>query len=58
MANITEQHRFSSATAIIVNDPVSIMALNQKQPEISEIASETLFATLTLQETLDKLMLR
>ena len=46
------------ASPIMYTVPVSNMTVNQHQAEITQIALEPLFATPTLQETLNKMMSR
>ena len=60
-ATVTEHvHVQNTAILIMYTVPVSNVAINQQQAEITQIAPESLFvsATPTLQETLDKMMSR
>ena len=61
LATVTEHvHVQNTAILIMYTVPVSNVAINQQQAEITQIAPESLFvsATPTLQETLDKMMSR
>ena len=61
LATVTEHvHVQNTAILIMYTVPVSNVARNQQQAEITQIAPESLFvsATPTLQETLDKMMSR
>ena len=61
LATVTEHvHVQNTAIHIMYTVPVSNVAINQQQAEITQIAPESLFvsATPTLQETLDKMMSR
>ena len=59
MATITEHCQVQNTAARIwYTVPVSNIAVNQQQAEITQVAPELLFTTATLQETLDKMMPR
>ena len=59
LATITEHVQVQNAAApIMYTVPVSNIAVNQQQAEITQIAPEALSATPTLQEILDKMMSR
>ena len=61
LATVTEHvHVQNTAILIMYTVPVSNVAINQQQAEITQIAPESLFvsAAPTLQETLDKMMSR
>ena len=59
LATTTEHVQVQNTAALIMNTvPVSNIAVNQQQAEITQIAPEPLSATPTLQEILDKMMSR
>ena len=59
LTTVTDHVQVQNTTAsIMYTVPVSNIAVNQQQAEITQIAPEPLSATPTLQETLDKMMLR
>ena len=59
LATITEHVQVrNTAASIMYTVPVSNIAVNQQQAEITQIAPEPLSATPTLRETLDKMMSR
>ena len=59
-ATVTEHVHVQNTAILMYTVPVSNVAINQQQAEITQIAPESLSvsATPTLQETLDKMMSR
>ena len=59
LVTITEHVQFQNTAApFMYTVPVSNIAVNEQQAEITQIAPEPLSATPTLQETLEKMMSR